>query len=96
MENCNFVFKNKFNPIVIHNGIPKTDIKKKNYLKNYKEKNKINICMLSRVTPNKGQEDLVNMVIKNNNNSKIKQMNFYIIGDGEDGYVKKLKTKCKK
>ena len=47
--------------------------------------------MLSRVTPNKGQEDLVNMVIKNNNNSKIKQMNFYIIGDGEDGYVKKLK-----
>ena len=28
------------------------------------------------------------MVIKNNNNSKIKQMNFYIIGDSEDGYVK--------
>ena len=36
--------------------------------------------MLSRVTPNKGQEDLVNMVIKNNN-SKIKQIILYY-GDG--------------
>lgn len=97
MKNCNFVFKNKFNPIVIHNGIPKIDIKKKNYLKKIiKKKNKINICMLSRVTPNKGQEDLINMVIKNKNNSIIKLMNFYLIGDGENGYVEKLKTKCKK
>ena len=52
--------------------------------------------MLSRITPNKGQEDLINMVINNNNNTKIKKINFYLIGNGENKYVKKLKEKCKK
>ena len=97
VKNCNFVFKNKFNPIVIHNGIPKIKIKRKNYLKKtIKKKNEINICMLSRIVPNKGQEDLINMIINNKNNLIIRKMNFYLIGDGESRYVEKLKTKCRK
>lgn len=96
-KNCNFFFKTKFNPKVIYNGLPDYNFTKKNYLKNIiKKKNKINICMLARINTSKGQEDLINLLIKYKNNMHLKKINFYLIGTGEKKYVNYLKNVCKK
>lgn len=96
-KNCNFFLKTKFNPKVIYNGLPIRNLKKKNYLKQIikKDKNKINVCILARINPSKGQEDLINTLIKYKKNIFIDKMNFYLIGKGDESYTSYLKNICR-
>tara|TARA_E500000178_G_C17036935_1_gene763959 strand:- start:4952 stop:5791 length:840 start_codon:yes stop_codon:yes gene_type:complete len=90
----NLLTNSKFEKSVIHNGIPITNLPKKNYLKNIIKINKkdINICMLSRITPNKGQNDLIESFSKLEWKIQ-KKIKIYLIGNGKKFYKLELKKK---
>ena len=94
LNNSNLLKSGKLDSYVIHNGVPKNEFSSQNYLdiKTKKDSNKfLKIGMLSRLSPDKGHEDLIIAF------SKLpfvyqKKMNIIIVGEDEQGQKKKLKN----
>ena len=80
IKNSNLLNNDRLESYVIHNGVPKNNYEKKNYLKLKKNDNKklvLKIGMVSRLSPDKGHEDLINAFSKLT--QEYKNWNLFII-----------------
>jgi glycosyltransferase involved in cell wall biosynthesis len=94
IKNSNLLNNDRLESYVIHNGVPKNNYEKKNYLKLKKNDNKklvLKIGMVSRLSPDKGHEDLINAFSKLTKEYKDK-MDIIIIGKEERKQKRNLKN----
>jgi len=92
IENSNLLNGDRLKSYVIHNGVPKNSYDRKNYLnlKNNKLKNStFKIGMVSRLSQDKGHEDLIEAFSKIPKKYKDK-MDIVIVGKEENGQKRKL------
>ena len=94
LKNSTLLKSNRLKNYVIHNGVPKNEFLRKNYLnkkiiENYEHLLKIG--MMSRLSPDKGHEDLIMAFSKLSSEYK-KKMIIIIIGEDENGQKRKLEN----
>ena len=94
LNNSNLLVSDRLQSYVIHNGVPKNKFSRKNYLnlKLTKDSDPIlKIGMVSRLSPDKGHEDLIKAFSKLPFEYK-KKMTMIIVGEDEKGQKEKLKN----
>ena len=97
LNNSNLLNGNRLENCIIHNGVPKNKFLKKNYLNLDLTGNRdsiIKIGMVSRLSPDKGHEDLIRAFYNLPLEYK-KKMEMVIIGEDENNQKKKLKNLAK-
>ena len=95
LKNSNLLNSGNLKSYVIHNGVPKNEFSRQNYLDEIIERDKDNdqflkIGMLSRLSPDKGHEDLIVAFSKLPYEYQ-KKMKIIIVGEDEQGQKRKLK-----
>ncbi len=95
LNNSNLLSSGNLKSYVIHNGVPKNEFLKQNYLDEIIEKDKddghfLKIGMLSRLSPDKGHEDLITAFSKLPFEYQ-KKMKIIIVGEDEQDQKRKLK-----
>ena len=97
IRNASLLNKGRLQSYIIHNGVPKNNFIKKNYL-NLKLENTnyatLKIGMVSRLSPDKGHEDLIKAFSILSSEYK-KRMDVYFVGEDERGHKSKLKILIK-
>ena len=94
LNNSNLLDGGRLQSYVIHNGVPKNKFLRKNYLNLKLTKDNdstLKIGMVSRLSPDKGHEDLIRAFSRLPSEYK-KKMIVIIIGEDERGQKRKLKN----
>jgi glycosyltransferase involved in cell wall biosynthesis len=94
LKNSTLLKSNRLKNYVIHNGVPKNEFLRKNYLNNKIIENSehlLKIGMVSRLSPDKGHEDLIVAFSKLSTEYK-KKMTIIIVGEDENGQKRKLEN----
>tara|TARA_Y100000590_G_scaffold464272_1_gene633319 strand:- start:561 stop:1793 length:1233 start_codon:yes stop_codon:yes gene_type:complete len=94
LNNSNLLKSGNLESYVIHNGVPKNEFPKQNYLSIKIQKNNdklLKIGMVSRLSPDKGHEDLIFAFSKLPLGYQ-KKMKIIIVGEDERGQKRKLKN----
>tara|TARA_B100001123_G_C15337708_1_gene1033501 strand:+ start:1555 stop:2787 length:1233 start_codon:yes stop_codon:yes gene_type:complete len=94
LNNSNLLKSGNLESYVIHNGVPKNEFPKQNYLSIKIQKNNdklLKIGMVSRLSPDKGHEDLIFAFSKLPPGYQ-KKMKIIIVGEDERGQKRKLKN----
>ena len=94
LNNSNLLKSDKLKSYIIHNGVPKNEFPRKNYLniEIIKNNDKVfKIGMVSRLSPDKGHEDLIIAFSKLPSEYQ-KKMVIIITGEDEKGQKKRLKN----
>ena len=93
LKNASLLNNGKLQSYIIHNGVPQNNFIKKNYL-NLKTHNinysALKIGMVSRLSPDKGHEDLIK-AFSLLPPEYIKKMDIFFVGEDERGHKSKLK-----
>ena len=94
LKNSTLLKSNRLKNYVIHNGVPKNEFLRKNYLNKKIIENSehlLKIGMVSRLSPDKGHEDLIVAFSKLSPEYK-KKMTIIIVGEDENGQKRKLEN----
>jgi glycosyltransferase involved in cell wall biosynthesis len=94
LKNSSLLKNNRLKNYVIHNGVPKNKFLRKNYLDKKIIENSdplLKIGMVSRLSPDKGHEDLILAFSKLSLEYKEKMI-IIVVGEDEDGQKKKLEN----
>tara|TARA_B100000029_G_scaffold512301_1_gene608561 strand:+ start:2451 stop:3683 length:1233 start_codon:yes stop_codon:yes gene_type:complete len=93
LSNSNLLKGENLKSYVIHNGVPKNEFSRQNYLDKKIKKsnyNLLNIGMVSRLSPDKGHKDLITAFSKLPLDYQ-KKMNIIIVGEDERGQKENLR-----
>ena len=94
LNNSNLLNSGRLQSYVIHNGVPKNEFLRKNYLNLKLAKNSdfiLKIGMVSRLSPHKGHEDLIKAFSRLPFEYQEKMV-IIIVGEDDRGHKKKLKN----